>query len=202
MEDLEQVTEEGKIILYREQQAPNGMDGFSRLTFYDLSEKGYRWIGEWVDKTEKIVYPTWKIKCTKIKNPESTVARKEAIQNSANAFSKAVMDGDIEGIMAGYTEDAKIFPNNRNILSGGDLKTYWTPRNNGYKTIHHKITPQEIKFLGDYAHDYGVYEGKTQKPDGTVDSWQGKYVVVWKQENGSWKMYLDIWNATPFKPKS
>ncbi len=54
---------DGKIILYREQKAPNGMEGFYRLTFYDISSKGYKWIGEWVDKTEKIVFPTWKIEC-------------------------------------------------------------------------------------------------------------------------------------------
>ena len=58
-------TEEGKIILYREQQAPNGAEGFYRLTFYDISKLGYKWIGEWVDTTETVVYPTWKIDCLK-----------------------------------------------------------------------------------------------------------------------------------------
>lgn len=56
---------EDKIVLYRPQQAPNGMEGSYRLTFYDISENGYKWIGEWVDTTEKIVYPTWKIECTR-----------------------------------------------------------------------------------------------------------------------------------------
>lgn len=56
-------TEDGKIILYRDQKAPNGMEGYYRLTFYDISKSGYQWIGEWVDKTEKITYPTWKIDC-------------------------------------------------------------------------------------------------------------------------------------------
>ncbi len=56
---------DGKIVLYRKQKAPNGMEGFYRLTFYDISKKGYKWIGEWVDTTEKIAFPTWKISCTK-----------------------------------------------------------------------------------------------------------------------------------------
>lgn len=56
---------DNKIVLYREQKAPNGMEGFYRLTFYDMSKSGYKWIGEWVDKAEKIVYPTWKIECTR-----------------------------------------------------------------------------------------------------------------------------------------
>ncbi|WP_298904970.1 hypothetical protein [uncultured Psychroserpens sp.] len=56
---------DGKISLYKEQKAPNGMEGYFRLTFYDMSNTGYKWIGEWVDKTEKITYPTWKIECTR-----------------------------------------------------------------------------------------------------------------------------------------
>lgn len=55
------------IVLYKEQKAPNGIDGFYRLTFYDISENGYKWIGEWVDTTEKFVFATWKIACTRRK---------------------------------------------------------------------------------------------------------------------------------------
>ncbi|WP_350291074.1 hypothetical protein [uncultured Croceitalea sp.] len=56
--------EEGKMILYKDQKAPNGTDGYSRLTFYDINENGYKWVGEWVDTTESVVFPFWKIDCT------------------------------------------------------------------------------------------------------------------------------------------
>lgn len=54
-----------KIVLYKPQKAPNGMDGFSRLTFYDISEEGYKWVGEWVDTAEQVSFPFWKINCVK-----------------------------------------------------------------------------------------------------------------------------------------
>jgi hypothetical protein len=54
-----------KIILYREQAAPNGLEGFYKLTFFDITNKGYHWLGEWVDKQESFSYPTWKIFCKK-----------------------------------------------------------------------------------------------------------------------------------------
>lgn len=54
-----------KIILYREQDAPNGLEGFYKLTFFDITNKGYNWLGEWVDKQESFSYPTWKIFCQK-----------------------------------------------------------------------------------------------------------------------------------------
>lgn len=52
-----------KIILYRPQQSPQGYDGYSRLTFYDFSDKGYKWKGEWIDEGNTIVFPFWKIEC-------------------------------------------------------------------------------------------------------------------------------------------
>ncbi len=60
---------EGKIVLYREQKAPNGYDGFYRLTFSEMTEQGFNWIGEWVDKSETYVYGTWKIICKKTLEP-------------------------------------------------------------------------------------------------------------------------------------
>ena len=53
------------ILLYKEQKSPNGMDGKYRITFKDISENGYSWLGEWINMDESIVFPTWKIECTK-----------------------------------------------------------------------------------------------------------------------------------------
>ncbi|GAB5409108.1 MAG: hypothetical protein BalsKO_14730 [Balneolaceae bacterium] len=59
-------TDDDKIILYREQKAPNGLDGYYRITFFDITESSFEWIGEWVNMNETVVFPTWKISCTKI----------------------------------------------------------------------------------------------------------------------------------------
>lgn len=58
-------TENGDIVLYKEQKAPNGMEGFYKITFFEISEEKFNWKGEWVDKEENIIYPTWKISCIK-----------------------------------------------------------------------------------------------------------------------------------------
>jgi len=58
-------SEDGNIVLYREQQAPNGMDGFYKITFSDMTDEGFKWLGEWVTKDETISFPTWKIDCTR-----------------------------------------------------------------------------------------------------------------------------------------
>lgn len=119
------------------------------------------------------------------------------LKNTEN-FSAYVMASDYDNIDASYTNDAKIFPNNMNILEGEDIRKYWTLPE-GLSTSHHKITQSEITIVDNTAYDYGYYEGKTKNAKGEERSWGGKYVIVWKKENGDWKMYLDIWNNTEKK---
>ncbi len=188
--------EEGNIVLYREQKAPNGMDGFYRLTFSEMNATGFKWAGEWVNTDESIVYPTWKIDCKRIESSSDKV-EKEKILAVANGFSKSYIGGNLEEIVNTYTEDGKIFPNNMPIIEGQEgLRNYWkTPK--GIKVLHHELSPSEINILGNYAYDYGYYEGKTEQKDGEISSWKGKYLVVWKKVGADWKMYLDIWNRVP-----
>ena len=111
-----------------------------------------------------------------------TEADKAIILKNIAAFSQHVMNGDAKAIAAAYTDNGKIFPNDRDIMEGTDaLIKYWTPHPK-YQTTHHKITPSEIKILGNEAYDYGYYEGKTlNKESGEASSWRGKYVIVWKK---------------------
>lgn len=109
-------------------------------------------------------------------------------------FSEYVVNSNYEKIGESYTEDGKIFPNNKGIIEGRELiMNYWTLPE-GVKIIAHKITPSEIKIIGKEAYDYGYYEGSTRRANGEEISWKGKYVIVWKRIGKEWKMYLDIWN--------
>ena len=54
------------IVLFMDQTAPNGMEGKSRLTFYEMTDEGFSWKGEWVHNTQPIVYPFWMISCNRI----------------------------------------------------------------------------------------------------------------------------------------
>jgi len=62
-----QKTDDNTIRLYRENAAPNGTPGFYRITFYDITQSGFNWIGEWVDTKETVQFPLWKIFCKKRK---------------------------------------------------------------------------------------------------------------------------------------
>lgn len=56
-----------QIVLKMPQKSPNGLEGVSRLTFYNISDNGFKWKGEWTNVDESIVYAFWTIDCVKKK---------------------------------------------------------------------------------------------------------------------------------------
>ena len=56
---------DNKIELKKDQKAPNGMDGFNQLTFYNLTSHSFDWKGEWADTSGSVSYPFWHITCRK-----------------------------------------------------------------------------------------------------------------------------------------
>lgn len=118
----------------------------------------------------------------------------QKIKERAALFSSYLMGGEKQSVIEMYTTDAKIFPANKEILGGKDLAAYWNPPGESkWKTTFHKITPMEIKIWGSEAYDYGYFEGTSSNGE-EESSWRGKYVVIWRKEDGLWKIYLDIWN--------
>lgn len=57
--------ENGNIVLFLPQKAPNGMDGFSRLTFQNITDEGFEWRGEWIDSSDQFKMLFWSIDCKK-----------------------------------------------------------------------------------------------------------------------------------------
>ncbi len=131
--------------------------------------------------------------------PQKNETAEALIRQNIADFSKNLVEGNIDAVVAAYTTDAKIFPNGRDILRGEALRSYWTPpADRKSRTSHHRILPEEIKILGNEAYDWGYYEGKTLGEDGQETAWKGKYVIIWKEvAPGVWKIYLDIWNRVP-----
>jgi ketosteroid isomerase-like protein len=93
-----------------------------------------------------------------------------------------------------YCKEGLILPPGADIIMGREaIKQSWIlPK--GVSVPHHKITPVEITVKDDWAYDIGYYEGTTIKRNGDKVNFRGKYVIVWKKEDGDWKIYADAWN--------
>lgn len=117
---------------------------------------------------------------------------KEIIQQKNNAFMKAHIEKDTAYLNNSYTKDGKVFAPNTDVVAGRSaiaaLNLEWV--NYGIKEAVEKTTA----FYGteEYLIDEGTYY-MVFGEENTVD--KGKYINIWKQEDGEWKLYSNIWNS-------
>jgi len=128
---------------------------------------------------------------------EGATARAD-IQKQSRAFSEAYMKGDVDTMMDIYTEDAVIFPGNSVAIEGDSLlRRYWTLPE-GRVITNHRMTSTRIEIEGSMASDYGIYEVSGSNGSNDWGPTRGKYLVVWRlEEDGQWRMSLDMWNSLP-----
>lgn len=120
------------------------------------------------------------------------------IVERSRAFSAAYVRGDTAAMVAMYTPDAVIFPNNSEMLAGPEaLLKYWTIPP-GDRIARHVATPTQIRIDGDHAYDYGVYDVEVLRQGQARPATRGKYVIVWERgADREWRIKLDIWNSRP-----
>ena len=59
--------EDGNMVLRQAQKAPGtDFDGFSVLTFSNVSDRGFDWSGEWISEDGTVVFPFWRIQCQNV----------------------------------------------------------------------------------------------------------------------------------------
>ncbi len=132
------------------------------------------------------------LSCAILINTATADDFKDAVQAAAKDFSAAVKAKDDAKLAAMYAEDAMALPPNSDLIKGrAAIQTFWKGFMDAGMNLTLEIVDTETE------DDFGVEVGKftVTDPSGkTVD--HGKYVVVWKEVNGDWKLYRDIWNTS------
>ena len=117
---------------------------------------------------------------------------KEYIKKEAAAFEDEVRRGDSNALAAHYASDALIMPSNSEAIKGKDIAGFWGSAIRMYGVKDLKLEITDVTGSGDVVAETGNYEmiGADKK---SLD--KGKYVVVWKKEDGKWKMYRDMFSS-------
>jgi ketosteroid isomerase-like protein len=117
---------------------------------------------------------------------------KTAIEAENAKFMEAFKKGDSAGAAANYAQDALIMPPNGEPVAKSNIAPLWGSFiRMGVKDV--KLVVDDIAGNADIISETGHYEIYAAE-NKMLD--KGKYVVVWKPENGSWKMYRDIFNTS------
>jgi uncharacterized protein (TIGR02246 family) len=122
---------------------------------------------------------------------------RDKIDEANKAFLKAFNKGDLTEAMKVYTDDAIILPPNAEIMKGRDAITaFWQGAlDMGVKEA--ELETVEVSQMGeDTACEIGKYVLKIQ-PEGIEEfTDKGKYLMIWKNIDGSWKWDMDAWNSS------
>lgn len=125
-------------------------------------------------------------------------AVREAIVAKDKVFSDAMMAGDSEALSQLYAEDAVILPPNGPRAEGtAGVRETWSAALEGSSVAASTLDSDLIAVTaaGDYAYAVGSYTDSGTATDGSEWSDQGKYLTVWKNVDGEWKIAADIWNS-------
>ena len=128
--------------------------------------------------------------------PDTSAEDIQAITAASEQYVDAFNRGDAAALAALFTEEGSLLPPNSPMIVGrvsiqahfqavldagvGDLKT----------------TMIGVHVNGDMGHDVGKYTLTIQPEEGEAISDNGKFVTIWKRQNGSWKIDVDIFNSS------
>ncbi|HEY1114212.1 MAG TPA: nuclear transport factor 2 family protein [Chitinophagaceae bacterium] len=118
-------------------------------------------------------------------------AARQEIATNNQLWGQSFVKGDSASFIGLYHPEARIYPPNMAMLhSRTDLgRMLAGVPGSGIQSANLMTT--DIISSGDLVIETGTYEMRDATK--TVD--RGKYMVVWKQDNGRWRIYRDIWNS-------
>ena len=116
-----------------------------------------------------------------------------AIANANDDFMDRYDAGDAAGMAQLYTSDGQLLPGGSDVVTGHEaIESFWgAVMGMGIATA--KLETVELEDHGGTAIEIGRYTLGTA--DGATAD-HGKYLVIWKNEGGTWKLHRDIWNTS------
>ena len=132
------------------------------------------------------------------KTPEASltsfdlVKAKKSIEDANTEHMNLIKNSDSIGFANHYTSDAKIMAPGSPTISGRDnfrgfLHGFAKMGLNDFRLKTVDVWGSN-DLLGEEG-NWSLYDAKGTELD------HGKYVVLWKQEDGKWKLFRDCWNS-------
>jgi uncharacterized protein (TIGR02246 family) len=116
------------------------------------------------------------------------------IRAAVDRFMAIFKTGDANAVAATYTQNPIVGAPTGDLVRGqGQLLGFWQSVLNGPGMTVESYEVVDVQALGEsFASEVTLF---TAVIGGTRMA--GKYLVIWKREDGQWKLHLDVFNATP-----
>jgi uncharacterized protein (TIGR02246 family) len=119
------------------------------------------------------------------------------IEQLTAQFVEAFNQGDVATLAAMYDTGAVVLAPNAPPMRGRqNIQAFWAgAKQQGFRTLDLAVGSVEV--IGSHAIDMGTYTLVVQPPGQAAVTDRGKYMVLWRrQEDGSWKLYRDMFNTS------
>jgi len=126
------------------------------------------------------------------------IAAKKSIDEANAAFSDFVRKGDSTGLASLYTSDAKLMGSNMPAVSGRAAIQSAYSGMLGMGIAGATLTSSEVWGTEALVSEEGVY---SLRDKGGKEIDKGKYIVLWKMEDGKWRLFRDCFNSDLPCPK-
>jgi ketosteroid isomerase-like protein len=115
------------------------------------------------------------------------------IEAANRRFMDAFGRSDAAGVARLYTSGAQLLPANSDFVAGTTaIQGFWQGAMDlGLKEA--VLETVEVESHGNTAYEIGRY---TLKAAGGQVADSGKYLVIWQQDGGGWKLHRDIWTTS------
>jgi uncharacterized protein (TIGR02246 family) len=121
---------------------------------------------------------------------------REEVDKANKALATGLAEGNAEAMAALYTDNAIIMPPHADLMqSRAAVQQCWQ---GALDMGCEQVTLDTVELLeyGDCAVEIGQYVLTIRPAEGEPIVDKGKYLVTWKQEDGTWKLDRDIWNTS------
>ena len=117
----------------------------------------------------------------------------QEIQPTNRLFERIVAQRDFDSLDRVYTHNARVLPPGAGMVAGREnIKSFWRSAIDQMGVTAVKLETVEFEQVGETGFEVG--RGRLEFASGAVPV-NVKYVVVWKREDGVWKLHVDIWNT-------
>jgi len=114
---------------------------------------------------------------------------KSFIDSINTKFSEQIKNGDSMALASHYATDAAILLPKSEPIKGKDMLSAWGSM---LRAGTEETTFQTIDLIG--SNDFLIETGYISTKGSDNSIYKSKYLVVWKKQNGEWKLYRDMIN--------
>jgi ketosteroid isomerase-like protein len=121
-------------------------------------------------------------------------ALQQDLQTTNRIFEQEVVaERNIDALDRVYTSSATVLPPGGEMVTGREnIKGFWRTALEALGVTGVRLETVSFEPNGDTGYEIG----RATLEFGGAPSATGKYVVVWKREDGAWKWHVDIWNMS------